>query len=94
MTAPKVIWAWPWEVNPEMGQWEANPSIVGDGRRHISAAATELVGMVDTLKYYAEQFCEGFCEDFPSAGYTDEKCELDCGGCKARAALAAWEALK
>jgi cell division protein FtsB len=38
------------------------------------------------LAYYREQFCEGFCEDFP-AGFTNAECENDCGGCRARAAL-------
>lgn len=48
----------------------------------------DVAALVEALEYYADQYCEGFCQDLPSAGYTDEKCELDCGGCKARAALA------
>jgi len=44
--------------------------------------------MEAALGWYADQFCEGFCQDLPSVGYTDENCERDCSGCKARAALA------
>ena len=35
MTAPERIWAWPWEVNPNMGQWETVRAIVGDGTEYI-----------------------------------------------------------
>ena len=34
------------------------------------------------LEYYADQYCEGWCDDNPSG------CEFDdCGGCKARTVL-------
>lgn len=56
MTAPKVIWAWPWEVSPDMGQWEAKPSIVGEGIRYIRADDTELVALVDVIKSPVGQF--------------------------------------
>ena len=39
------------------------------------------------LKYYQAQNCESFCRDVPK-GYTDIDMEIDCHGCKARAALA------
>ena len=57
-------------------------------KTRAEAAEAKLEKAVEALEYYADQFCEGFCQDFPLAGYTDEKCELDCGGCKARAVLA------
>ena len=50
MTAPNVIWAWAWEVNPNMGQWEAKPSIVGDGIRYIRADAPELSDIMDLVR--------------------------------------------
>lgn len=37
------------------------------------------------LAYYQDTFCEGFCSDVPP-GYTSADMELDCSGCKARAA--------
>jgi Lar family restriction alleviation protein len=36
-----------------------------------------------TLKHYAEQYCEGWCKDSPPSASFD-----DCGGCRARLALA------
>lgn len=44
---------------------------------------------VDAMRYYETQFCEGFCEDMPDRSVTNEGMENDCGGCKARAILAA-----
>lgn len=41
------------------------------------------------LEWYAVQFCEGFCNDLPQAGTYCVSMDNDCGGCKARAALAA-----
>lgn len=40
------------------------------------------------LAYYQDQYCEGFCQDFPRGFITNADCERDCGGCRARAALA------
>ena len=42
MTAPERIWAWPWEVNPNMGQWETVRAIVGDGTEYIRHDAAAL----------------------------------------------------
>lgn len=39
MSAPERIWAWPWEVNPNMGQWETQQSIWGEGTEYIRADA-------------------------------------------------------
>lgn len=39
MIAPERIWAWPWEVNPRMGQWEADRSIAGEGEPYVPEAA-------------------------------------------------------
>ena len=50
MTAPNVIWAWPWEVNPSMGQWETKPSIVGENTRYICADAPELLALVALVR--------------------------------------------
>ena len=43
----------------------------------------------ETLQYYETYFCEGFCEDMPDRSVTTASMEIDCGGCKARAILAA-----
>lgn len=40
----------------------------------------------DALCWYWDQFCEGFCVNVPT-GHTDAAMELDCSGCRARAAL-------
>ena len=37
MNAPERIWAWPWEVNPKMGQWTSDHQIVGEGTEYIRA---------------------------------------------------------
>lgn len=52
---------------------------------HLIAAAPD---MATVLEYYADQFCEGFCKDLPQAGTYQPEMDLDCSGCKARAALA------
>lgn len=39
MSAPERIWAWAWDVNPNMGQWEAERSIVGEGAPYVPEAA-------------------------------------------------------
>ena len=54
MTAPNVIWAWAWEGNPNIGQWEAQPSIVGGGIRYIRADAPELVAIMATMRKMRE----------------------------------------
>ena len=57
--------------------WEANAKLI--------AAAPDLA---KALEYYADTFCEGFCKDLPQAGTYQPEMDLDCSGCKARAALA------
>ena len=67
-----------WKDNPdEASEAEANA--------HLIAAAPD---MATVLEYYADQFCEGFCKDLPQAGTYQTEMDLDCSGCKARAALA------
>lgn len=39
MSTPERILAWPWEVNPNMGQWETQQSIKGEGAEYIRADA-------------------------------------------------------
>jgi len=39
MNMTERIWAWPWEVNPNMGQWETERSIAGDGEPYVPEAA-------------------------------------------------------
>ena len=52
---------------------------------HLIAAAPDLYA---ALEYYADTFCEGFCNDLPQAGTYIPEMDTDCSGCKARAALA------
>lgn len=53
MSGPDRIWAWPWEVNPRMGQWSAEREIVGEGHEYIRrdpdvlAALPEVQAIVD-----------------------------------------------
>ena len=56
-----------------------------DANLNLIAAAPD---MATVLEYYADQFCEGFCKDLPQAGTYQPEMDLDCSGCKARAALA------
>jgi hypothetical protein len=51
----------------------------------LIAAAPDLL---EALRYYAEQFCEGFCKDLPQAGTYHTDMDDQCSGCKARAAIA------
>ena len=44
--------------------------------------------MAEALEWYADQMCEGFCDDFQSAGTYHPDMDDKCAGCKARAALA------
>ena len=83
MTAPNVIWAWPWEVNPSMGQWETKQSIVGEGIRYIRADAPELLALVEAAKS-ALRFIENTESELGVV--------LGCGD-KTRTAIAAWEAI-
>ena len=49
---------------------------------------TENARLREALAYYADQFCEGFCNDLPEAGTYHISMDDRCSGCKARAALA------
>lgn len=72
---------------PYIGQYEyvAESAITP----HLTATpAQDVAGLVEVLRYYETQFCEGFCEDMPDRSVTNDGMENDCGGCKARAALA------
>jgi len=44
--------------------------------------------MAEALEWYADQMCEGFCDDFPQAWTYHASMDEKCAGCKARAALA------
>lgn len=51
------------------------------------AAAATIRRLSDALRFYRDQFCEGFCDECP-ATFTSPEMESDCSGCKARAVLA------
>ena len=59
-----------------------------DGICHTYIHSAAAPDMATVLEYYADQFCEGFCKDLPQAGTYQTEMDLDCSGCKARAALA------
>lgn len=48
---------------------------------------TENARLRAALAYYADQFCEGFCNDLPEAGAYHISMDDRCSGCKARNAL-------
>lgn len=54
----------------------------------LAAAQQREARLRAALEYYADTFCEGFCKDLPQAGTYQPEMDLDCSGCKARAALA------
>ena len=53
----------------------------------LAAAQQREARLRAALEYYADTFCEGFCKDLPQAGTYQPEMDLDCSGCKARAAL-------
>ena len=57
-----------------------------DLHRELAASLAREAKLREVLAWYGDQMCEGFCDDFP-AGFTNADGELDCSGCKARAAL-------
>ena len=50
MSGPDRIFAWPWEVNPNMGQWTADQQIIGEGAEYVRidkiAALPEVQAMI------------------------------------------------
>ena len=89
----KRTWGWVDVVGPSLGvggPTQATDLTLADevkriAEAHLIAAASD---MATVLEYYADQFCEGFCKDLPQAGTYQPEMDLDCSGCKARAALA------
>jgi len=76
--------------------WESNARFIAAARQLVPALSAERdrltaenAALREVLTCYADQFCEGFCNDLPERGTYDHKMDLDCSGCKARAALAA-----
>lgn len=51
--------------------------------------SARIAALEGALEHYADQYCEGWCKDAPPQANFD-----DCGGCRARAALASTEAMK
>lgn len=47
--------------------------------------------LVEAAKWVRDQNCEGFCRDLPRDDYYDKEMDIDCAGCRVRAALAAME---
>lgn len=68
MSAPERILAWPWEVNPNMGQWETQQSIRGEGVEYIhadtvaetirQAVQAELEACADVVAACADAFAQ------------------------------------
>lgn len=91
MSAPERIWAWPWEVNPKMGQWETDRSIAGEGAEYVRAdlpptlsaalAVPEVAALVEAARLFAETNQCGPCNE--------GRMTQNCGLCAALAALGA-----
>ena len=54
-------------------------------------APDALARLVEAARWVLNQTCEGFCRDLPSAASYEKEMDIDCGGCRVRAALAAME---
>ena len=57
-----------------------------------SSAPDAVARLVEAAKWVRDQSCEGFCRDLPRDDYYDKEMDIDCAGCRVRAALAAMEA--
>ena len=89
----KRTWGWVDVVGPSLGvggPTQATDLTLADEVKRIAEARLIAAApdMATVLEYYADQFCEGFCKDLPQAGTYQTEMDLDCSGCKARAALA------
>ena len=80
MTGPDRIWAWPWEVNPRMGQWSDAQEIVGDGNEYIRrdpavlAALPEVQAMIAAAYEAAARACDAkHAEYILGKGHAPEK---------------------
>ena len=64
MSTPERIWAWPWEITPNMGQWWADREIVGEGREYIRAdTVAEMIRQaVQAEREACAKVCEGWKE--------------------------------
>lgn len=63
----------------------------GDKHKSIAApviAAEKPCLLQETLEHYASEYCEGWCKACPETAGPFE----DCGGCRARVALAQFKA--
>ena len=54
MTGPDRIWAWPWEVNPQIGQWTAERQIIGEGTEYIRRDPAVLAALPEVQALIAE----------------------------------------
>lgn len=68
-------------------RFEFVPASRSEAADHIEDLDAEIARLREALRHYEDSFCEGFCKDVPT-GFTSPDMELDCSGCKARAALA------
>ena len=56
MSGPDRIWAWPWEVNPRVGQWSAEREIVGEGHEYIRRDPAVLAALPEVQALIAGAF--------------------------------------
>ena len=59
MSGPDRIWAWPWAVNPRMGQWSAEREIGGKGMGYIRRDPAVLAALPEVQALIA-----GACDRF------------------------------
>ena len=84
-------------ASDELSQWPRDTAYVDDLENLLSqltaaAPAPDAVArLVEAAKWVRDQSCEGFCRDLPRDDYYDKEMDIDCAGCRVRAALAAME---
>ena len=68
-------------------------NFISNWNRRVQTLAPDAVArLVEAAKWVRDQSCEGFCRDLPRDDYYDKEMDMDCAGCRVRAALAAMEA--
>jgi hypothetical protein len=71
----------------------AYPKEAEEAADRIEAQAALIKELAEALRYYEDQFCEGFCDEYPEGFYVSEM-DNECSGCRARAALAKAKAVQ
>ena len=68
--------------------WGSDVTLMHEAADRITALQAQNRKLVEALRWYEQQMCEGFCGDLPAKTTYCTEMDLDCAGCKARAAIA------